>query len=555
VNISKLKLFFSLTGVFCLFFAFLFLCSSASLLKAAEYVAIEIHPKHVGVFTTDGKQQFVAFGVTASGSRVNITKKVSWKSSDSNLVAINDNGVATIKPGVTAGQVKISCSYPKGSSMTAVIGSLLRPSYTVNATVTGSEGLISPEGDSMVKRGNHLILDLSPDDGFEVVASLVSGTCPQGAIINDYTQYQTGAITEDCTVIIPFSEMPRVTPSKDPTHNQGSITPDGSTPVYVHTDNTQLFAISPNTGFEVDTSLTINDEATDCPGVTFSGNHNNTMEVGPITASCEVRVHFSSLPKYNISASTAGDGTITPASPPLLEVQKWQTQQFTLDPDDGFTISHIDGTCPQGTLIPATGDTYTYTTGEIIAACTVEAHFSDNTVTLNSSVTNGPGTVTPEGDTTYVIGNTASFTLNPTTDGYIASLVSDSCSAGGDFTDATNTKYVTAALDGNCAVAFEFVLKTYTLTVSSTGDGGIHTGNLLDGSSNDIFCYQSNPADDLDGCTHVYTHGDTVVLHAQENFLNPDASFISWTNCPAANGQDCTVTMTGDTAVSASFAE
>lgn len=78
-----------------------------------NFVRIRIFPEHVGVFTTDRKQQFVAFGIKRDGKRINITKQVDWKSSKINLVSINENGLATIKPGKTFGQVKISCSYPK----------------------------------------------------------------------------------------------------------------------------------------------------------------------------------------------------------------------------------------------------------------------------------------------------------------------------------------------------------------------------------------------------------------------------------------------------------
>lgn len=89
--------------------------------NAAEYVALEIFPEHVGVFTTDGQQQFVAYGVTASGARENITKQVGWETSDENLVTIDDNGLATIKSGIISGQVKVTASFPKtGKALTSI---------------------------------------------------------------------------------------------------------------------------------------------------------------------------------------------------------------------------------------------------------------------------------------------------------------------------------------------------------------------------------------------------------------------------------------------------
>ena len=85
---------------------------------AEEFVVLKIYPEHVGVFTSDGQQQFVAFGVRSDGSQVNITTDVDWISSDENKVVIDKNGLAEIVGSVTNGQVKITCAYPKtgGSS-------------------------------------------------------------------------------------------------------------------------------------------------------------------------------------------------------------------------------------------------------------------------------------------------------------------------------------------------------------------------------------------------------------------------------------------------------
>ena len=80
---------------------------------AADYDWIEIYPEHVGVFTSVGKQQFVAFGYTDNGNRTNITDEVDWISSNEELVTFGERGMATVVPGVTSGQVKITASYPK----------------------------------------------------------------------------------------------------------------------------------------------------------------------------------------------------------------------------------------------------------------------------------------------------------------------------------------------------------------------------------------------------------------------------------------------------------
>ena len=80
---------------------------------AQGYSNLKIYPENVGVFVTTGKQQFVAFGVTETGKKVNITDKVVWASSNESLVTIYAGGLATIEPKVTRGQVKITCSIPE----------------------------------------------------------------------------------------------------------------------------------------------------------------------------------------------------------------------------------------------------------------------------------------------------------------------------------------------------------------------------------------------------------------------------------------------------------
>lgn len=107
---------------------FLFCLATTILSKgvayAQNYREIIIHPTHVGVFTTDGEQQFVAYGVDEIGNYHNLTRNVSWESSNENLVAIDDNGLARIKSGIISGQVKITCTYPKKSKTTMPIAAI-----------------------------------------------------------------------------------------------------------------------------------------------------------------------------------------------------------------------------------------------------------------------------------------------------------------------------------------------------------------------------------------------------------------------------------------------
>ena len=113
-----------IAGIFALSVILLYMSGNCF---AADFVGIKMFPENVGVFTSDGKQQFIAFGVLATGSTVNITDQVDWVSSNNSIVTIDEKGLATIVSGKTSGQVKITCSYPKTpNSMTGPNLLLLR---------------------------------------------------------------------------------------------------------------------------------------------------------------------------------------------------------------------------------------------------------------------------------------------------------------------------------------------------------------------------------------------------------------------------------------------
>ncbi|GAB4338346.1 MAG: hypothetical protein Kow0089_10230 [Desulfobulbaceae bacterium] len=98
--------------------------------ETATFDRIKIYPEDVGVFLKQGKQQFVAFGIKEGQRPVNITRQVDWKSSNPKKVTIDAKGLARIVPGVTFGQVKISCSWPKKKKKKPLQGPyllLLRP--------------------------------------------------------------------------------------------------------------------------------------------------------------------------------------------------------------------------------------------------------------------------------------------------------------------------------------------------------------------------------------------------------------------------------------------
>ena len=89
------------------------------------------------------------------------------------------------------------------------------------------------------------------------------------------------------------------------------------------------------------------------------------------------------LERFFVTPSSSAGGAISPIDSQVVKLG--DTIDFTVTPDADYGVSSIGGTCPEGTL---SGDTYT--TGAIVADCTVIVNFNQVTwqeTSLSKSVT------------------------------------------------------------------------------------------------------------------------------------------------------------------------
>lgn len=243
----------------------------------------------------------------------------------------------------TTGVITADCTVSATFSVTPPV------THTVTATA-GSGGSINP-GSATVLNGGTTSFTVTPDTGFSIAG--VSG-CGGGLSGNTYT---TGVITADCTVSATFSATPPVTHTVTATAGSGgSINPGNAT---VLDGGTTSFTVSPDAGFLLA-------DVTGCGGA-LSGN---TYTTGTINADCTVSATFSLMPPvtYSVTTSAGGGGSVTPGSATVIE---GANTVFTITPDSGFRIDGVSG-C-DGSL---SGNQYT--TGAVIADCTVTASFVAN---------------------------------------------------------------------------------------------------------------------------------------------------------------------------------
>lgn len=151
------------------------------------------------------------------------------------------------------------------------------------------------------------------------------------------------------------------------------------------------------------------------------------------------------------SSSDPTKGSISPSTPQT--VNGGATRQFTLAPVLGYHPTTPSGTCPAGTL---TGNSYT--TGAIVADCTVIANFAIDTFTVSTSFDATKGSISPTSRTGVAYNTTTTFDVAPLP-GFHTTSVSG-CGVGAP----TGTTYTTAAITAACTVSATFAANTLSFT-------------------------------------------------------------------------------------------
>jgi hypothetical protein len=266
-------------------------------------------------------------------------------------------------------------SCPQGSwtdSTHYTTGTIISPcsvsfSFTptgVTHTVTpsaGTGGSFTPTGAQTVNHNATKAFTVTASSGY-VIYTPVGGTCPAGTWASNV--YTTGAITADCTVIFGFLATHTVTPSAG---TGGSFTPTGAQTV--NHNATKAFTVTASSGYTTDATV---------GGTCTQGSWVGTVyTTGAITADCTVSFTFTSnSTTHTVTPSAGTGGSFTPTG--VQTVNHNTTKAFTVIANSGYTTnSTVGGTCPQGSWV-----SNVYTTGAILADCTVSFSFSTGTKAL-----------------------------------------------------------------------------------------------------------------------------------------------------------------------------
>jgi hypothetical protein len=247
---------------------------------------------------------------------------------------------------------------------------------TITATA-GTGGTITPNGAINVTYGADRQFTIAPNTGY-----LIDSVTVDGDRVDSTTSYTFRNVTENHTIHATF--ILKTYPITATAGTGGTITPSGTVQVTHGSD--QVFAIVPNTGYNID-SVTID-------GVRVDSTVSYTFH--SVTASHTINAAFV-LQQFTIRATAGTGGTITPDG--TVTVNYGDSVQFIMQPLAGYVVDSVfvDGVYE--------GDDTLYTFEDVMANHTIHVTF-----TVKEGVDDGAGI-----PTVYALHQNYPNPFNPTT--------------------------------------------------------------------------------------------------------------------------------------------
>ena len=194
-----------------------------------------------------------------------------------------------------------------------------------------------------------------------------------------------------------------------------------------------------------------------------------------LSASSNISTPMTPIEQYTVTATTVGGGSVSEATQSVIS---GEVVSFAVTPDSGYTTdSTVGGTCPSGSWSGVV-----YTTGAVMADCSVSFTFSPVITQYTVSATAGIGGVVDVASQTVTSGNAASFTLTPDSGYTTDSTVGGTCPGG----SWSGTVYTTGTVTADCSVSFTFspVITQYTVSATAGVGGSIDVASQTVNSGN-----------------------------------------------------------------------
>jgi hypothetical protein len=260
--------------------------------------------------------------------------------------------------------------------------------YMVSVTSDGN-GLVSPQGDMMVRWGEDLSVTIVPNECFHIDSVFIDGIYAGNPSSYTFT-HVTGAHTLHATFAHDIYDL-NVTCNAG-----GEVVPSGHTAV--ECGDYQIIAFIP------DSCHTIVDVLLDGVSVPFS---DNSLTINNIVSDHDIKVIFQTL-EYQLQATAGAHGSVVPAGDSM--VLCGQDLTYAIVPDDCYEIASV--TVNGETLSQITPAGMTYTFQHVGADATLSVDFVQSWDTIQV-IAGEHGTVSYAGENLVACGDDFVLTLTP----------------------------------------------------------------------------------------------------------------------------------------------
>ena len=294
----------------------------------------------------------------------------------------------------------------------------------------------------------------------------------------------------------------------------GSVSPGTGS---VNCGDTPTYTFTPDTCYQIATveldSVSIMGSVSIDPGTGVG-----TYTFDPVDANHELSVTFA-LITYTITSSAGSNGSIDPLGATIVNCGA--DQAFTITPAPCYLIDDVvtDSGSVLGALV---GNTYTFT--NVQDDDTIHATFvMAPSLTINSSVAGGVGgTISPLGDTSVDCGADQTYTMTPEDCYEIDSVSVDGLPVTPSIDGSGVGTYIFSNVTANHTIEVTYAMITYTITVSSSGDGIISPAGpdvVVNCGASQMFTMTPNPCNQIED---ILVNGSPIVFTASAPVGDPE---------------------------------
>ena len=290
---------------------------------------------------------------------------------------------------------------------------------------------------------------ITPATNHRIATVMLNGSDITGQLTGtgNNREYRFAALTADQDLVITFEELPKYTITAS-SEGSGTISSAGS--AEYHQGTSPVFTMTPATNHIVEEVWVNGNLVTPAgTGAVKTYTFSNIQGPGPYT----IHAVFMELPKYTITASSEGNGTISSAG--SAEYHEGTSPLFTMTPDEFHKVGEVR---VNGNIITPAGTgavkTYTFTNLQGPGPYTIHVTFIDLPLYTITASHGENGTISPVGTDEYYEATSPVFTITPNPDYTIRTIFIN----GAAITSTANTHTFTN-LQGPQTIHVTFIAK------------------------------------------------------------------------------------------------